>query len=182
LLIFDEIQTGIGRTGSLFAYQQTRVIPDIMTLGKGLGGGLPVAALVARPEICCFEPGEQGGTFNGNALVTAVAVAVVREVLRPGFLAEVEARGKQLREVLERLSAKHRQGEVRGRGLLLALKLAGGLSGPKLVERALERGLLINSPREDALRFMPALNVTAGEVEECGRRLDEVMSITTADI
>jgi acetylornithine/N-succinyldiaminopimelate aminotransferase len=175
LLILDEIQTGIGRTGTLFAYQQAGVIPDIMTLAKGLGGGLPIGALVARPEICCFEPGDQGGTFNGNPLVTAVGAAVVREVLRPGFLAEVVARGQQLTEVLQRLSVKYQQGPVRGRGLLLALALRG-FSGPALVKKALERGLLINAPREDCLRFMPALNVTAEEIERCGELLDGVFA------
>jgi len=175
LLILDEIQTGIGRTGSLFACQQAGVVPDILTLGKGLGGGLPIAALVARPEICCFEPGDQGGTFNGNALVTAVASAVVQEVLRPGFLTDVAARGQQLRQVLEDLAVKHGQGEVRGRGLLLALALRGR-SGPALVGKALDRGLLINAPREDCLRFMPALNVTGDEIERCGQLLDEVLS------
>jgi acetylornithine/N-succinyldiaminopimelate aminotransferase len=175
LLVFDEIQTGVGRTGSLFAYQQTGVVPDVMTLGKGLGGGLPIAALVARPEICCFEPGDQGGTFNGNALVTAVAAAVLREILRPGFLAEVVARGAELRATLERLSRKHGQGPVRGRGLLLAMPLEGR-SGPALVRKALERGLVINAPREDLLRFMPALNVAADEIDELGRRLDDVLA------
>jgi len=175
LLILDEIQTGIGRTGTLFGYQQAGVVPDIMTLAKGLGGGLPIGALVARPEFCCFEPGDQGGTFNGNPLVTAVGAAVVREVLRPGFLAEVVARGQQLGAMLERLSVKYQQGPVRGRGLLLALPLRG-FSGPALVKQALERGLLINAPREDCLRFMPALNVTAEEIEQCGALLDEVFA------
>jgi acetylornithine/N-succinyldiaminopimelate aminotransferase len=175
LLILDEIQIGIGRMGSLFAYQQSGVVPDIMTLGKGLGGGLPIAALVARPEICCFEPGDQGGTFNGNSLVTAVGAAVVREILRPGFLAEVSARGEQLRAALERLSAAHQQGGVRGRGLLLALALRGR-SGPALVQKALGLGLLINAPREDALRFMPALNVTADEIEQAVGLLDQVFA------
>jgi acetylornithine/N-succinyldiaminopimelate aminotransferase len=179
LLILDEIQTGIGRTGSLFAYQQAEVVPDIMTLGKGLGGGLPIAALVARPEICCFEPGDQGGTFNGNPLVTAVAIAVLREVLRPGFLADVVARGQQLREILERLSAKHQHGEVRGRGLLLAMALRGA-SGPALVKAALERGLLINAPREDCLRFMPALNLSAEHLARFEPLLDEVLSAARA--
>jgi acetylornithine/N-succinyldiaminopimelate aminotransferase len=174
LLIFDEIQTGMGRTGTLFAYERSGVTPDIMTLGKGLGGGLPIAALLAREEICCFEPGDQGGTFNGNPLVCAAAVAVLDELLRPGFLRAVVAIGEQLRAELERLSAKHGQGEVRGRGLLLALQLRER-SGPALVRRAFDAGLLINAPREDALRFMPALNVTRAELDRALSCLDQVL-------
>jgi acetylornithine/N-succinyldiaminopimelate aminotransferase len=174
LLIFDEIQTGMGRTGTLFAYEQSGVTPDIMTLGKGLGGGLPIAALLAREEICCFEPGDQGGTFNGNPLVCAAAVAVVNELLRPGFLQAVVATSEHLRAELERLSAKHAQGEVRGRGLLLALQLRER-SGPALVRKAFDAGLLINAPREDALRFMPALNVTRAELDRAMTTLDQVL-------
>jgi acetylornithine/N-succinyldiaminopimelate aminotransferase len=176
LLIFDEIQTGMGRTGTLFAYEHSGVTPDIMTLGKGLGGGLPIAALLAREEICCFEPGDQGGTFNGNPLVCAAAVAVVNELLRPGFLRAVVALGEHLRAELERLSAKHAQGEVRGRGLLLALQLRER-SGRALVRKAFDAGLLINAPREDALRFMPALNVTRAELDRALTCLDHVLQV-----
>jgi acetylornithine/N-succinyldiaminopimelate aminotransferase len=175
LLVFDEIQTGIGRTGSVFAYQQVGVVPDIMTLGKGLGGGVPIAALVAQESVCCFEPGEQGGTFNGNPLVTAAGIAVLRAITAPGFLESVRATGEYLRNKLEQLSAKHGQGEVRGRGLLLALALRG-VVGPAIAERALEAGLLINAPRDDALRFMPALNVRRAEVDRCLAILDEVFA------
>lgn len=174
LLIFDEIQTGVGRTGTLFGYQQSGVEPDMMTLGKGLGGGLPIAALVARHEICCFEPGDQGGTFNANPLVTAVGAAVLREILGPGFLSTVVENGAYLRAALEGLSSRHGQGEVRGSGLLLALALRGR-SGAALVQKALGAGLLINSPREEALRFMPALNVTRAEIDRCAQILDRVL-------
>ena len=87
LLVLDEVQTGIGRTGTLFAWQSAGVLPDVMTLGKGLGGGVPISALLAAPKACCFEPGDQGGTYNGNSLVTAVALAVLEVVTAPGFLA-----------------------------------------------------------------------------------------------
>ena len=174
LLIVDEIQTGMGRTGTLFGYEQAGVEPDIMTLGKGLGGGVPLAALLAREAVCCFEPGDQGGTFNGNPLMTAVGGAVMQTLLAPGFLDEVARKGNYLRLCLDQLSAKYRLGEVRGQGLLLALDL-GTDTGPLLVERARERGLLLNSPRPQLLRFMPALNVSDDEIDTMLERLDAVL-------
>jgi len=136
-----------------------------MTLGKGLGGGVPLAALVAHRDVCCFEHGDQGGTFNGNPLATAAGCAVVEEVAMPGFLAGVVETGRHLAAGLERLSGRHRLGAVRGKGLLLALDLARDI-GPGVVELARMRGLLINAPRPDTLRFMPALNVTREEVDQ----------------
>ena len=174
LLIVDEIQTGMGRTGTLFGYEHAGIEPDIMTLGKGLGGGVPLAALLAREAVCCFEPGDQGGTFNGNPLMTAVGCAVLQALLAPGFLDSVVRKGEGLRARLEQLSLKHGLGEVRGRGLLLALEL-GSDRGPLLVERALEQGLLINSPRPSVLRFMPALNVSEGEIDTMIELLEAVI-------
>jgi hypothetical protein len=106
LLIVDEVQTGVGRTGKLFAHEHAAIEPDIMTLGKGIGGGVPLAALLAREAICCFVPGDQGGTYNGNPLMTAVGVAVMQRMLSPGFLAEVTSRG-QYQPAPARLSARH---------------------------------------------------------------------------
>jgi acetylornithine/N-succinyldiaminopimelate aminotransferase len=174
LLIVDEIQSGMGRSGALFAYEHAAIEPDIMTLGKGLGGGVPLAALAARAAVCCFEPGDQGGTFNGNPLMTAVGCAVMQALLAPGFLDEVARKGDYLRLRLEQLSARHRLGGVRGQGLLLALEL-GTYPGPPLVERARERGLLINSPRPSVLRFMPALNVSDAEIDTMLERLDSLL-------
>jgi acetylornithine/N-succinyldiaminopimelate aminotransferase len=174
LLIVDEIQSGMGRSGKLFAYEHAAIEPDIMTLGKGLGGGVPLAALAARAAVCCFEPGDQGGTFNGNPLMTAVGCAVMQALLASGFLDEVARKGDYLRLRLEQLSARHRLGEVRGEGLLLALELGSDLA-PLLVERARERGLLINSPRPSVLRFMPALNVSDAEIDTMVARLDGVL-------
>ena len=170
LLIVDEIQTGMGRSGKLFAYEHAAIEPDIMTLGKGLGGGVPLAALAARAAVCCFEPGDQGGTFNGNPLMTAVDCAVMQALLAPGFLEEVARKGDYLRLHLEQLAARHGLGEVRGQGLLWALEL-GSDSGPLLVERAREGGLLLNSPRPSVLRFMPALNVSDAEIDTMVARL-----------
>ncbi len=171
LLIVDEVQTGMGRTGSLFAFERSGIAPHIMTLGKGMGGGVPLAALLAREEVCCFEPGDQGGTFNGNPLMTAVGVAVFEEISRPGFLAEVENKGRQLRERLRMLSARRALGEVRGQGLLVALELGQDI-GPGVCAAAMDNGLLVNSPRASVLRFMPALNVTREEIDLMIERLE----------
>lgn len=173
LLILDEIQTGMGRTGKLFHYQHLGFRPDVLTLGKGLGGGVPLAALLAREEVCCFAPGEQGGTFNGNPLMTAAGLAVLEAVTAPGFLERVVETGAYLAAGLERLAACHGFGGVRGKGLLLALEL-GGPVGPDLVEAARAAGLLINAPRPECLRFMPALTVSPGEVDEMLAILDGV--------
>ncbi len=164
LLILDEIQTGVGRTGRFCAFEHVDARPDILTLGKGLGGGVPLAALVASAAVSCFEAGDQGGTFNGNPLMAAVGCVVVETVGAPEFLAQVRAIGDYLAERLRALSAELGHGEVRGRGLLLALALGRG-EAQKVVDTALERGLLINAPRPDTLRFMPALNVTRDEVD-----------------
>jgi acetylornithine/N-succinyldiaminopimelate aminotransferase len=170
----DEIQTGMGRTGKLFAYEHCGADPDIMTLGKGLGGGVPLAALVAREAVCCFEPGDQGGTFNGNSLMMAVGIAVFKEMTKPGFLAKVAEKGKYLQTKLEALSAKFGLGEVRGRGLLTALELNEEI-GPRIVEEGLKKGLLINSPRKNTLRFMPALNVSRTEINQMTAILGKIL-------
>jgi acetylornithine/N-succinyldiaminopimelate aminotransferase len=164
LLILDEIQTGIGRTGKLYAFEHVGIAPDIMTLGKGLGGGVPLAALVATEAASCFETGDQGGTFNGNPLMAAVGNAVLETVRRPEFLAAVRETSAYLTRRLAALSADSGHGAVRGRGLLLALALTHGDAG-KIADSALDRGLLINAPRPDTLRFMPALTVSKTEVD-----------------
>ena len=179
LLIVDEVQTGMGRTGTLFGYEHAGIEPDIMTLGKGIGGGVPLAALLAREAACCFEHGDQGGTYNGNPLMTAVGAAVLEALLAPGFLQGVVARGEQLARGLAALSRQRRLGEVRGRGLLMALDL-GRDAGARVVERARANGLLLNSPRPETLRFMPALNVTAEEIELMLAGLDGALAATLA--
>lgn len=166
-LIVDEVQTGVGRTGKLFAYEHHDIEPDIMTLGKGLGGGVPLAALLAREEFCCFVAGDQGGTFCGNPLMTAVGVAVLDAILAPGFLAEVVRKGEYLSSRLAALSAAHGLAGTRGSGLLQALMLPDDRAGT-VVTRAQQRrpdGLLLNAPRPNLLRFMPALTVTTAEID-----------------
>lgn len=177
LLIVDEVQSGMGRTGKLFAYEHAGIAPDIMTLGKGIGGGVPLAALLAREAVCCFEPGDQGGTYNGNPLMTAVGVAVLKRLLAPGFLAGVEARGQYLAQRLGELSDRHGLPGERGSGLLRALILADE-RGPQLVAAALTmqpQGLLLNSPRPNLLRFMPALNVSEAEIDQMIGQLDALL-------
>ncbi|MEQ8813562.1 MAG: acetylornithine transaminase [Thalassobaculum sp.] len=173
LLILDEIQTGMGRTGTLFACEQAGIVPDIMTLGKGLGGGVPLAALMARREVSCFEYGDQGGTFNGNALMCAVGSAVLAEITAPGFLERVQTASDRLWKGLEALSGRHGFGAVRGQGLLLALDLKKPV-GPEIVAEALADGLLLNAPRPDSLRFMPALTIADAEIDQALAMLDAV--------
>ncbi|MFO1363213.1 MAG: acetylornithine transaminase [Burkholderiales bacterium] len=179
LLIVDEVQTGMGRTGRLFGYEHAGVEPDIMTLGKGIGGGVPLAALLARAEVCCFEHGDQGGTYNGNPLMTAAGLAVLEALLAPGFLDGVAARGAALAQALAEISRRRGLGEVRGRGLLLALDLGRDV-GAQVVERARAGGLLLNSPRADTLRFMPALNVSDEEIRLALAGLDDALGAVLA--
>ena len=175
LLIFDEIQTGMGRTGRFFHYEHAEIAPDIMTLGKGIGGGAPLAALLATEKASCFEHGDQGGTFNGNPLMCAAGLAVIEIVGKPEFLKSASDAGLFLESELQRLSARHGLGEVRGRGLLLALDLKLPM-GAAIVAQAMSKGLLLNSPQPDALRFMPALNVTREEISEMIDGLDDVLT------
>ena len=175
LLIVDEIQTGMGRTGKLFHYQHAGIEPDIMTLGKGIGGGVPLAALLATERASCFEHGDQGGTFNGNPLMCAAGLAVLDQIATPEFLKGVVEAGLFLESELQRLSARHGLGEVRGRGLLLALDLKLPI-GASVVAQAFEAGVLLNSPQPDALRFMPALNVSREEIAEMVECLDAILT------
>ncbi|MEY3484529.1 MAG: bifunctional N-succinyldiaminopimelate-aminotransferase/acetylornithine transaminase protein [Pseudomonadota bacterium] len=168
LLIVDEVQAGFGRTGTLFAYQQYGIEPDIMTLGKGIGGGVPLAALLCTDDVACFVPGDQGGTYNGNALMTAVGISVIDQLLAPGFLQSVITKGELLQSELLKLSSEFGLQGERGKGLLRALMLGKDIGG-KLVDLARDlepEGLLINSPRPDLLRFMPALTVSNDEIRQ----------------
>jgi acetylornithine/N-succinyldiaminopimelate aminotransferase len=168
LFIVDEVQTGCGRCGTLFAYELSGVEPDIMTLGKGIGGGVPLSALLCKAEVASFEAGDQGGTYNGNPLMTAVGSSVIAQLTAPGFLDEVKAKAEYLREQLLALSAEFGLGGERGEGLLRALVLNKEI-GAQIVEEARDmgpEGLLLNAPRPGLLRFMPALNVTRGEIDQ----------------
>jgi len=175
LLIFDEIQTGMGRTGKLFHYEHAGIEPDIMTLGKGIGGGVPLGALLATEAASCFEHGDQGGTFNGNPLMCAAGLAVLGQVGKPEFLGSVVDTGCYLESELQRISARHGLGEVRGRGLLLALDTSHPIAA-SIVAQAFEDGVLLNAPRPDVLRFMPALNVTKAEIAGMIDCLDAILT------
>jgi len=179
LLIADEVQTGMGRTGKLFAYEHFarshEEAPDIMTLGKGLGGGVPLAALCAKDEVSVFAHGEQGGTFNGSPLMTAVGCAVMEALLAPGFLDGIATTGAHLGRQLEGLVGELGLSHERGLGLLRALDLGVSAAGRAVAyaRDQLEKhpgwestGLLLNAPRPDTLRFMPALNVTPAEIDQ----------------
>ncbi|GAB2180617.1 acetylornithine transaminase [Denitratisoma sp. agr-D3] len=178
LLIVDEVQTGVGRTGSLFAYQQAGITPDVMTLGKGIGGGVPLAALLATEAVCCFEAGDQGGTYNGNPLMAAVGLAVLDTVLEAGFLERVRANGDYLAHRLQTLAEETGHEGERGSGLLRALVLADE-RGPALVEAARKlapEGLLLNAPRSNLIRFMPALNVNREEIDQMLEMLRDLLT------
>ncbi len=178
LLIVDEVQTGMGRCGTLFAYELSGITPDIMTLGKGIGGGVPLAAMCAREAVSVFEHGDQGGTYNGNPLMTAAGVAIFDALTAPGFLESVNARAEQLSAGLNALSAKWSMNGERGNGLLRALMLDRP-EGVAIVDMARDwapHGMLLNSPRPNLLRFMPSLNVTEGEIDLMLSMLDEVVA------
>jgi len=165
LLIFDEVQTGIGRTGALFAKDAFAVEPDLMTLGKALGGGLPLAAVLASARAGAFEPGEHGSTFGGNPLCCTAGLAVLGAVGCDATLGNVTDRGLQLHQGLERLKRTFGCREARGLGLLRALQLAEPLA-PQVRDAAFELGLLVNAAQPEVLRFVPSLLVSEAEISE----------------
>ncbi len=164
LLICDEVQTGVGRLGTLFAFEQAGIVPDVLTLGKGLGGGVPVSAVLANARANVFEPGDQGGTYNGNPLMTAVARCVLDAVAAPPFLAHVRRMSEHLQAGLLGVCAMH-DAKIRGRGLLWAILLPDARA-ERVVKTCFELGLLINAPRPNLLRLMPQLRVSAAEIDE----------------
>ena len=179
LLIFDEIQTGIARTGTLFAYQAERVLPDILTLGKGLGAGFPISATLAQSKACCFDYGDQGGTFNGNPLATSVANSVLDVVCSADFLANVTCVGRRLEQGLTEIAVGMNFKQVRGKGLLWAVDLGGDIAFA-VRDACFQRGLIVNAARPAILRFMPSLRVTAAEVDEAMGMLEASLSSVLA--
>ncbi|MFO7996593.1 MAG: aspartate aminotransferase family protein, partial [Dehalococcoidia bacterium] len=165
LLILDEVQTGIGRIGTLFAYEQYGVEPDIMTLAKGLGSGVPIGALLAKEDVSLFSPGEHGSTFGGNPLVCAAAYAAVKYIINNDIPGKVQQVGNYFMARLEGLRQQFDfVTEVRGRGLLIAVEFDREIA-EKLVLDCVDRGLLVNKVRPNALRFMPPLIITEHEVD-----------------
>jgi acetylornithine/N-succinyldiaminopimelate aminotransferase len=164
LLIFDEVQTGAGRTGHLYAYQGMGVIPDILTSAKGLGGGFPVGAMLAKEEYAALTPGNHGSTFGGNPLAMAAVKAVLGVVDDPMFLEEIRFKGAILKNALRLVAERVSGAKVRGEGLLLGLDLANPELARKVFERCLEEGVLLNLVGGTTIRFAPPLTVTKTEI------------------
>ena len=166
VLIFDEVQTGVGRTGTMFGYQQSGVVPDIMTLAKHLGGGMPIGAMVAKAEVAAsMKPGTHASTYGGNPIAAAAGVAVFETILQDNLLDHVNEVGAyaigKLRE-LQQSQPKIR--EVRGVGLMIGIELAQ--AGTPVYRKCIDKGLLINCTHDTVLRFMPALTVSRDEIDE----------------
>jgi acetylornithine/N-succinyldiaminopimelate aminotransferase len=165
LLILDEVQTGLGRLGTLFGYQTVGVEPDVMTLAKGLGGGVPIGAFMAKDQAAVLRPGDHGSTFGGNALTCAAANASVRYIVEHDIPSHARQMGDYLARGLSNLKANHEFiSDVRGMGLLWAMQFNSDLAGD-IVTACNEGGLLLNPLRPDAIRLMPTLNITPDEID-----------------
>ena len=176
LLILDEIQTGMGRTGTLFAYQHHGIEPDIMTLAKGLGGGVPIGALLAKEKASVFGPGDHGSTFGGNPLACAAGYATLKYILEHNIVENCRQVGNYLKASLEGLKAKFENIiEVRGLGLLVAVELSSDIADG-VVKACLDEGLLLNAVKPSALRFMPPLIIGESEVDEAMGILEGVLA------
>jgi acetylornithine/N-succinyldiaminopimelate aminotransferase len=175
LMIADEVQTGMGRTGTLFACEQEDVVPDMITLAKALGNGFPIGALLATDRVAAaFVPGNHGSTFGGNPLAATAAIATLETILNEGILENCRRTGAYFLNRLEDLKSKHsRIIEVRGRGLILAVELT--IPGADVVQKCLERGLLINCTGGNVLRFVPPLILTKSDVDKAAGILGEVL-------
>ncbi len=178
LLIVDEVQTGVGRCGRLFAHQWFDVQPDIMTLAKGLGGGVPLSAVLCQERFNVFEPGDQGGTYCGNPVMAAAGLAVLNAIAQEPLLEQVRQRAEQLSGGLVQLSQRYGLKGERGLGLLRALVLSSDCAEAVVVaaRELAPVGLLLNAPRPDLLRFMPALNITEAELQQSLALLDKALA------
>lgn len=176
LLIFDEVQTGLGRTGKLFAHEHFGVTPDIMTLAKALAGGAPIGTMLARAEVAAaFTPGTHGSTFGGNPLMSAAALAAVKTLLEEGLLDQALNRGAYLTAKLGQLKARYPFVlEVRGIGLMIGMGLS--IPGGEIVKTGHERGVLLNCTHDTVLRFVPPLTVTEAEIDEMIGILDGIFA------
>lgn len=175
LLIIDEVQTGIGRSGCMYAYQHYGIEPDLMTLAKSLGGGLPIGALVAKASIAdTFGPGMHGSTFGGSPLICAASLAVFEAIEEEGMLENAKKMGKYFVGELNKLKEKHKViKEIRALGLMIGVELT--ILGKDIYEKCLERGLIINCTSENVLRLMPALNVTKKQIDKAILILDDFL-------
>jgi acetylornithine/N-succinyldiaminopimelate aminotransferase len=181
LLIVDEVQSGMGRTGRWWAHQHAGVVPDVMTVAKGLGGGVPVAAVLAAPRADVLEPGDHGSTFGGNPLASAVACAVLRTIEEEHLVERAARIGEYLRESLLSLRADGVPvGAVRGRGLMLGIVLDEPLAA-RAGRAALDCGVIVNAIGDSVLRVLPALTITEAEIDEALRRLREAFAIARTE-
>jgi acetylornithine/N-succinyldiaminopimelate aminotransferase len=177
LLILDEIQTGMGRTGTMFAYEQYGIVPDIVTLAKGLGGGVPIGAFIASNKVAsAFKSGDHGSTFGGNPLASAAGNAVLAIIEEEGLLENAKKVGNYLEKGLLVLQAKYPKliTQVRGKGLMLGVQLT--VPGRDIVNSCLEQGVIINCTAGDVLRFVPPLNIENVHVDEVLAVLDAVLA------
>lgn len=174
LLIFDEVQCGIGRTGSLFAYKKFNVVPDVIAMAKGLGGGFPIGAVMTNARASVLEPGDHGSTFGGNPLACAVSLAVINELMDAGIVAEIDAKSSYFKAKLEKLKAKHSFiTEVKGMGLLLGMAM--DIDVKDFSKKCFENKLLVATAGKDVIRILPPLNITKDEIDEVISMLDAVM-------
>ncbi len=171
LIVIDEVQTGIGRTGKLFAYQHFNFEPDIITLAKGLAGGVPVGAVVAKEEVAkAFTPGTHGSTFGGNYLSMTAAKVVLNEILKPNFLNEVYEKGLYLKENLKKIGLK-----AKGIGLMVGADLPEEINAKEVAKKCLENGLIIGTAGKNTLRFVPPLIINKNEIDEALNILEKVL-------
>ena len=176
LLILDEVQTGLGRLGSLFGYQEYGVEPDVMTLAKGLGGGVPIGAFLSKDYCMALEPGDHGSTFGGNALTTAASYASTKFILDNDIPSQAKATGQSLMDKLEDLKTRFSNiSEVRGKGMLIALEFDEDIAADAL-SKANETGVLLNMVKSNTLRLMPALNISEEDVDEGVDRLAQALT------
>ncbi|MEE8159603.1 MAG: aspartate aminotransferase family protein [Dehalococcoidia bacterium] len=176
LLILDEVQTGLGRLGSLFGYQEYGVEPDVMALAKGLGGGVPIGAFLSKDHCMALEPGDHGSTFGGNALTTAAAYASTKYIIEHDISSNAKAMGERLMQGLEELKSRFSFiSQVRGRGLLVALEFDSDIAA-KALSLTNEAGVLFNMVKPNTLRLMPPLTITPEEVDEGVSRLEQALS------
>lgn len=180
LLILDEVQTGMGRTGTWWAHQQDGAVPDVMTCAKGLGGGVPIGAILANERADVFEPGDHGCTFGGSPLACAVGIAVMRTIDEEGLLQRATIAGDYLRERVLDGAKQTGVKEVRGRGLMLAIELIRPIAAA-VAGRALDEGVLVNAIGDSTLRLVPPLVITDDEIDEAVRRLHRALARTQAE-
>lgn len=181
LLIYDEVQTGMGRTGTFLALEQTPVVPDAVTLAKGLAGGVPIGALLVRESAAAFKVGDHGTTLGGNPLACAAALATLRVIDEEGLMANATARGAQFGRDLHPLIEAGLATEIRGRGLMIGIETARHIARRTVTVARDRHGLLVNATGDTTIRLVPPLNISAEEVDEATRRLGAALAEAHAE-